>query len=475
MSQALEITVTVPRRATGREGRTAILFAVGAGDTHDRMRHPRMVTVGDALTIGRRPTEGLVLVDRSVSGQHARIFLNDETYFLDDLGSTNGSSVDGRRVLRPVALREGAIIFLGAQVLVFRLVSDAELRAIAIDTENPFAPVATASPALAMVCERLRRFAPADGEVFLLGETGVGKEVFATAVHVASNRTGPIVAINCAALPRELVESELFGYEKGAHSAARDRRIGLIAAADKGTLFLDELGEMPMESQSKLLRFLQDRQYFPIGSNRPQTADVRVIAASSRAALVGATPSIQEALLGRLGAQPIVLPPLRQRVEDIGRLVAHFMGADSRPFEPEAYHALFLHQWPHNVRELQKVVSEAQLLSHDRAAIGLEHLPEAVVKTLETGLMMRDEALTNTGSGQSNDDGGGGEVESAATNVGSGKTRIRRPPPSADELTSLLQQYKGNVSHVAKHLDRQWAVIWRVLQRYGINPGDFRE
>jgi transcriptional regulator of acetoin/glycerol metabolism len=102
-------------------------------------------------------------------------------------------------------------------------------------------------------------------------------------------------------------------------------------------------------------------------------------------------------------------------------------------------------------------------------------LPEAVVKTLETGLMLREETVTNTGTGQSSDEGGGGEVESATSNVGSGKTRIRRPPPSADELTSLLQQYKGNVSHVAKHLDRQWAVIWRVLQRYGINPGDFRE
>jgi transcriptional regulator with PAS, ATPase and Fis domain len=456
-----------------------VLFSVGAGDTQDGMRRPRVVPVGESLTIGRRPTAGLVLLDRSVSGQHARVYLEGESYFLDDVGSTNGSSVDGRRVLRPTLLRDGAILFLGAQVLVFRLVTDAELRAIGADAENPFAPVATSSPALAMVCDRLRRFAPADSEVFLLGETGVGKEVFANAVHRVSHRPGPILAINCAALPRELVESELFGYEKGAHSAARERRTGLIAAADKGTLFLDELGEMPMESQSKLLRFLQDRQYFPIGSSRAHTADVRIIAASSRAALSGSTPAIQEALLGRLGAQPIVLPPLRHRVEDIGRLVAHFMGDDMKPFEPDAYHALFLHQWPHNVRELQKVIAEAQLLAQDRPSIGLEHLPEAVVATLQTGLVAREETITNTGTGAGNaeeaETTGGGEVDAPASATGSGKTRVRRPPPSAEELTALLQQYKGNVSHVAKHLDRQWAVIWRVLQRYGINPDDFRE
>jgi two-component system response regulator HydG len=150
-----------------------------------------------------------------------------------------------------------------------------------------------------------------------------------------------------------------------------------------------------------------------------------------------------------------------------------------KPFEPDAYHALFLHQWPHNVRELQKVIAEAQLLAQDRPSIGLEHLPEAVVATLQTGLVAREETITNTGTGAGNAEEAettcGGEVDAPASATGSGKTRVRRPPPSAEELTALLQQYKGNVSHVAKHLDRQWAVIWRVLQRYGINPDDFRE
>ena len=160
-----------------------------------------------------------------------------------------------------------------------------------------------------------------------------------------SGRTGKLVAINCAAIPRELVESELFGYEKGAHSTAQGRKVGLVELADGGTLFLDEIGDMPSELQSKLLRFLQDRRFTPLGSTRVVEADVRIVAATSRIGAGEGAPQVQEAVLGRLGAQPIVLPPLRDRVEDIGRLVAHFLRdlGDGRAFEPEAFHALCLH------------------------------------------------------------------------------------------------------------------------------------
>ena len=144
------------------------------------------------------------------------------------------------------------------------------MAAVDEDAAQPFAPVPTLSPALAMTNSRLRRLAPSQGEILLVGETGVGKEVFARAIHDRSGRKGPLVAINCAAIPRELVESELFGYEKGAHSTAQGRKIGLIEAAQGGTLFLDELGEMPIELQSKLLRFLQDKRFTPLGSTRVQ-------------------------------------------------------------------------------------------------------------------------------------------------------------------------------------------------------------
>src|SRR5262249_1151043 len=192
-------------------------------------------------------------------------------------------------------------------------------------------------------------------------------------------RAGKFDAINCAAIPRELVESELFGYEKGAHSTAQGRKVGLVELANGGTLFLDEIGDMPSELQAKLLRFLQDRRFTPLGSTRTVEADVRIVAATSRIALEKG-PHLQEAVPGRLGAQPIMLPPLHDRVEDIGQLAAYFLRdvRDGRAFEPEAFHALCLHSWPLNVRELLKVIGEAEALSRGAPSIGLEHLPDAV-------------------------------------------------------------------------------------------------
>jgi DNA-binding NtrC family response regulator len=438
-----------------------------------------VVAIDGGVDIGRRPPPAadgrgaLVLPDKSVSSLHARILKvpaagdRPETFEIQDLGSTNGTSVDGRAVTGPTPLRAGAVIFLGAQVVVFRMVTAAEIAAIEEDAAQPFAPVPTLSPALAMVCTRLRRLAPSQGEIFLMGETGVGKEVFARAIHERSGRKGPLVAINCAAIPRELVESELFGYEKGAHSTAQGRKTGFIEAAQGGTLFLDELAEMPMELQSKLLRFLQDRKFTALGSTRVQEADVRIIAASSRTAMAAKTGAanvnVQAALVGRLGAHPIQLPALRERVEDLGRLVAFFLRGTDRAFETEAYHALCLYDWPHNVRELQKVVAEAKLLSEDAPAISFEHLPASIT------------ALVEAADGGSLADGAPPDgVVRESIDPGVKTARTRRPAPTAEELVELLGRYQGNVAHVARHLKRQYAVVWRCIQRYGIAANSFR-
>ena len=181
-------------------------------------------------------------------------------------------------------LRDGALIFFGNHVAVFRMVSHIELEAIKAELVAPLGPVATASPTLAVACDRLRRLAASDGELLIVGETGVGKEVYARAVHRASGRKGRFVAINCAAIPRELVESELFGYRQGAHSTAHQAKAGLIEEAEGGTLFLDEIGEMSPEAQIKMLRFLQDRELTPLGSTRPRRMDVRIVAATNRTA-----------------------------------------------------------------------------------------------------------------------------------------------------------------------------------------------
>src|SRR6266700_1950195 len=398
-----EVSQTIPRRGASRDAsRVAVLLLAGTGAVRAQVAEPgqsRVIPIGSGLDIGRRPTPpgdgrtALTLADRSVSSLHARIVKTPgvgdrpDVFEILDLGSTNGTFVDGRPATGPTALRPGSIVFVGGQVLVFRLATPAELLAIAEDAAKPFAPLPTLSPTLAVVCSRLRRLAPSPSEIFLLGETGVGKEVFARAIHEYSGRTGQLVAINCAAIPRELVESELFGYEKGAHSTAAGRKAGFIEAAQGGTLFLDELGEMPPELQAKLLRFIQDRKFTALGSTRVQEADVRIIAASSRSAMTakpGSGSSIQAALLGRLGAQPIQLPALRERIEDLGRLAGFFLKAADRVFDTEAFHALCLYQWPHNVRELQKVVAEAEILSMGAPAISFEHLPESITSLVES-------------------------------------------------------------------------------------------
>jgi len=231
---------------------------------------------------------------------------------------------------------------------------------------------------------------------------------------------------------------------------------------------------MPIEIQAKLLRFLQDRKFMPLGSTRTQEADVRIVAASSRASMSrrGGL-NIQDALLGRLGAQPIQLPPLRDRIEDIGRLAAFFLarGADDRAreraFDTDAFQALFLHDWPHNIRELQKVIGEAQLLSAGAPMIGFDHLPESVTAVVEPGAE-EPGAIPDDLSGM---DSVPIEIADPAS---ARMSRTRRPPPTADELTDLLGLYQGNVAHVARHLNRQYAVVWRCIQRYGINADRFR-
>jgi DNA-binding NtrC family response regulator len=467
------------------------LALVGSSIERGSLAAGRLLALsGAGAEIGRHPPPGRMrtvvkLADRSVSGYHARITELSDGFVIEDRGSTNGTVVDGRRITGPTPLREGAVLFLGAQVVVFRTMTSVEVAAVEADLADPFAPVATLSPVLAVTCAKLRLLAASPTELFLVGKTGVGKEVFATAIHEASGRKGRLMAINCAALPRELVESELFGYERGAHSTAKDRKAGLIEAAQGGTLFLDELAEMPLDVQSKLLRFLQDRKYTPVGSTRLETANVRIIAASSSLAEPAGQTKIQDALLGRLGAQPIELPALRDRPEDLGRLVSHFLSASACPraFDEEAFRALFLHDWPHNVRELQKVVLESALLSGGSEAIGLDHLPPVIADRLYGPSHRGAEAVACSRPAPSPaatpvsspaEDPIRGAPPPVATAGRRDGAAVRRPAPSAGELRALMEKFQGNVTHVSNHLGRQWAVISRTLSRHRIDPADYR-
>jgi DNA-binding NtrC family response regulator len=450
--------LATPGRGGGRD--IPLLLACGRADGGTSAA-ARAIPVGEGLLIGRGSDDGasgqLLLDDPLVSSRHAHLGRGAAGFSVEDRGSKNGTFVDGLRVTGPTPLPEGARLFVGNHAFVFRLVSPADLEALDEERAEPLGPVATGAPALARVCYKLRRLATTEAELLLAGQTGVGKEVYARAVHAASGRAGHFAAINCAALPRDLVESELFGYRPGAHSTAHATKAGLLEDADGGTLFLDEIGEMPLEAQSKLLRFLQDRELVPLGATRPRRLDVRVIAATNRQVGPGSGSGLRDDLLARLGASPFRLPPLRDRIEDLGRLVAHFAGRAGAPptFELGAFRALVLHGWPLNVRELEKVLLAAFALTAGARPIELRDLPEP---------------LTAPAQAQS---GAPPPVAPGAPAPRVGR-KSPEPAPSAEQLETLLEQHGGRVADVSRALGRQRAAVWRWIKQLGLKPERFR-
>ena len=230
------------------------------------------------------------------------------------------------------------------------------------------------SPALERVLEQVKHVAPTDSTVLIEGETGTGKELIARAIHSSSSRRGrAFVKLNCAAIPLDLLESELFGHERGAFTGAIAQKIGRFELADKGTLFLDEVGDIPAALQPKLLRVLQEQEFERLGSNRTHRVDVRLLAATNR----NLTEMVKQGefrsdLYYRLDVFPILLPPLRARREDIPALVAHFveivgrrMGKQIDHIPRETMSALCTYDWPGNIRELQNRIERAVILSKD--------------------------------------------------------------------------------------------------------------
>ena len=280
------------------------------------------------------------------------------------------------------------------------------------------------SEKLAEVLAELRQVAPADTTVLLLGETGTGKELFARALHKASRRQGkPLIKVNCAAVPAALIESEFFGHERGAFTGATAKRDGRFTLADGGTIFLDEVGELPIELQGKLLRVLQEGEFEPVGSSRTRKVDVRVVAATNRdLSRATADGKFREDLFYRLSVFPVTLPPLRERGDDVVLLAEEFArqfaaraGRKLAPLSPEAVVRLRSYSWPGNVRELQNVIERAVItarggqLNLDRAlpaanlaeeADGPVADPPGVLTAKELARLERDNlrrALESTG------------------------------------------------------------------------------
>jgi formate hydrogenlyase transcriptional activator len=240
--------------------------------------------------------------------------------------------------------------------------------------ERTFERIIGNSAALESVLEQVEQVAPTDSTVLIEGETGTGKELIAHAIHNASQRCGrAFIKLNCAAIPLDLLESELFGHEKGAFTGAIAQKIGRFEMADKGTLFLDEVGDIPSVLQPKLLRILQEQEFERLGSGRTHKVDVRLVAATNRNLVkMVARGQFRSDLYYRLNVFPILLPALRERREDIPVLVTHFvkmfsrrMGKQVDSIPPETMAAFQWHSWPGNIRELQNLVERAVILSRD--------------------------------------------------------------------------------------------------------------
>ena len=322
------------------------------------------------VVIGTDPACDVVLTDPYVSRAHAMLDVEPPGYVLRDLGSRNGTRVADVWI-REVLLGDDVTFGIGSTRLRFRL--GEEPFELPLPTADSFGDLLGRSPAMKEVFAIADRVAPSDATVLLVGETGTGKELVARAIHARSRRSDrPFVVLDCAALSRTLVESELFGHERGAFTNAVAAHAGVFERADNGTVFLDELGELPPDLQPKLLRLLESGELRRLGGERTITTDVRVIAATHRdlVAMI-AENRFRADLYYRLAVVQITIPPLRARREDIAMLAKHF-AQRTRPTDTPAdvdldrvLGELVDYNWPGNVRELRNLVERAAILGAD--------------------------------------------------------------------------------------------------------------
>lgn len=394
----------------------------------------RRIALGTrTLTLGKDPRCDVVIADVTVSAVHCRIVPTREGWVLQDAGSTNGTRIGGVRIESAV-LTPGVTVVLGRTRIL--CIHDPSDESFPLSGERG-AVLVGRSLAMQKVRQDIARFAPLKFPVLIQGETGSGKELVARMLHEQSGRArGPFVAINAAAIPAELVESELFGHERGAFTGAVGRRRGVFEEASGGTLFLDELGELPLAQQAKLLRVLETREVRRIGSEGSVKVDVRIVCATHRdlAARV-AEGHFRLDLLYRLDVLRIHLPPLRDRPEDLPDLARHLMArisaemGQAKTLDDAAIAALLRHPWPGNVRELYATLSRAAAQAEGER-VGIEHL---VFGSVPASARETSEPLPRQ----------------------SGICTLPPPPRlprdlDGEALRALVQEYGGNLSRVAR-------------------------
>ena len=438
----LDDPTTEPATAALLARTTPALRIVFSGDRIVWREHLLTIARND---IGRgAPTPGFIHLesDARLSRQHATFVVHGDRLHLEN-HSAHGSFVNGFRIDKTTELREGDVVRFGDTFAVLRHVAEAP-------RDAPVASILGRAPAMAHLRSLIGVVGPARASVLLLGETGAGKDVAARALHERSGRKGPFIAVNCAAIPENLAESQLFGHSAGSFTGAHKDHTGFFREAQGGTLFLDEVGELPLALQPKLLRALDERSVLAVGASTGTPVDVRLVAATNREiAREVESGAFRGDLFARLAEITISLPPLRARIEDVLLLLERELpglATGDVQISPALVGALLLHAWPFNVRELMKIATELSVKAQGRMLLDVDLLEGRIL----------------------------GPAGPASPPPPPSSLKEELPAPTKGELEMLLLAHKGKISHVARATGRSRTQVYRWLEDNGLEVARFR-
>jgi transcriptional regulator with GAF, ATPase, and Fis domain len=417
-------------------------------------RGTEFVISADVIRVGKAPDNDLPVTDETVSRVHFEIVRDAKGYLLRDMRSTNGTFLDGAEI-KEAYIRAGSVISAGASELKFTPFEE-RIEILPSEQEHLGEMVARSRP-MREIFGLLERIAHTDATVLIEGETGTGKDMIARTLHTLSRRAdAPFIVVDCGAVAGTLIESELFGHEKGSFTGAVAARQGAFELANGGTVFLDELGELSLDLQPKLLRVLEQREFRRVGGSKTLKVDLRVVAATRKDLRSEVEKGkFREDLYFRLNVVPIVAPPLRERREDVPLLVDHFLeklakGTDRPQLSDNARAALMAHDWPGNVRELRNVLERALALNSDPA-----HLVAPLGDNPIFGGNSQGELRMSFAPDRSFREQKEVWVE-----------KFER-----QYLEWLLKRSDGNISKAARDADMDRKYLHKLLKKYEIDPG----